>query len=183
MRAPSDAVLLRFVQFVQVFTRSAATVDARRGGKFLLLDGSVSGEFTELVRPQSLSDINLFHVGVTRWFLSEGSRPEDWDEVALQDLAQRWVWCHEVLLLLHADHLSPLVAPSEHCATIRLELVDRGDETELELEGRGVPAAEEETTREGWRRFYLQAIKQTFGYWEGLNPEERLSGSNWACKV
>ncbi|XP_007574807.2 activator of 90 kDa heat shock protein ATPase homolog 1 [Poecilia latipinna] len=104
-------------EFVQVFTRSAATVDARRGGKFLLLDGSVSGEFTELVPDQRIE---------MRW------RFRTW--------------------------------PSEHCATIRLELVDRGDETELELEARGVPAGEEETTREGWRRFYLQAIKQTFGY-------------------
>ncbi|XP_043962980.1 activator of 90 kDa heat shock protein ATPase homolog 1-like isoform X2 [Gambusia affinis] len=41
-------------EFVQVFTRSAATVDARRGGKFLLLDGSVSGEFTELVPDQRI---------------------------------------------------------------------------------------------------------------------------------
>ncbi|KAM4713144.1 activator of 90 kDa heat shock protein ATPase homolog 1-like [Anableps anableps] len=104
-------------EFVQVFTRSAATVDGRRGGKFQLLDGSVSGQFTELVPDQRIE---------MRW------RFRTW--------------------------------PSEHYATISLELVDRGDETELKLECRGVPASEEETTREGWSRFYLQAIKQTFGY-------------------
>lgn len=66
------------------------------------------------------------------------------------------------LLLLHP--LIFLVPPSEHYATISLDLVDRGDETELKLECRGVPAGEEETTREGWSRFYFRAIKQTFGY-------------------
>ncbi|KAG7233582.1 hypothetical protein INR49_006857 [Caranx melampygus] len=54
--------------------------------------------------------------------------------------------------------------PSEHYATISLALEDRGDETELSMECRGVPAGEEDTTREGWSRFYFQAIKQTFGY-------------------
>lgn len=57
-----------------------------------------------------------------------------------------------------------MVPPSEHYATIILDLLDRGDETELKLECQGVPAGEEEPTREGWSRFYFQAIKQTFGY-------------------
>ncbi|XP_069028767.1 activator of 90 kDa heat shock protein ATPase homolog 1a [Embiotoca jacksoni] len=54
--------------------------------------------------------------------------------------------------------------PSEHYATVLLELDDRGDETELRMECRGVPAWEEDSTRGGWNRFYFQAIKQTFGY-------------------
>ncbi|XP_037541599.1 activator of 90 kDa heat shock protein ATPase homolog 1 [Nematolebias whitei] len=104
-------------EFVQVFTRSAATVDGQRGGRFQLLDGSVSGDFTELVPDQRIE---------MRW------RFRTW--------------------------------PSEHYATIRLELEDHGDETELKMECRGAPAGEVETTREGWNRFYFQAIKQTFGY-------------------
>lgn len=52
----------------------------------------------------------------------------------------------------------------EHYAIIELELEERGDETELRLECRGVPAGQEESTRGGWDRFYFQAIKQTFGY-------------------
>lgn len=72
------------------------------------------------------------------------------------------------LLLLHSvkafmSHLSAL-SPSEHYATVSLELEDRGDETELRMECRGVPMGEEDSTREGWNRFYFQAIKQTFGY-------------------
>ncbi|CAL9701189.1 unnamed protein product [Knipowitschia caucasica] len=34
--------------FVQIFTRSVAQLDVRKGGKFQLLDGSVSGEFVQL---------------------------------------------------------------------------------------------------------------------------------------
>lgn len=37
-------------QMVQAFTRSPATVEGERGGKFRLLEGNVFGEFTELVR-------------------------------------------------------------------------------------------------------------------------------------
>ncbi|XP_041660946.1 activator of 90 kDa heat shock protein ATPase homolog 1-like isoform X1 [Cheilinus undulatus] len=104
-------------EFVQVFTRSAATVDGRRGGRFQLLGGNVSGEFTQLV-----PDLRI----EMRW------RFRTW--------------------------------PSEHYATIKLDLEDQGDETELTMECRGVPAGEEDSTREGWTRFYFQAIKQTFGY-------------------
>ncbi|XP_071323729.1 activator of 90 kDa heat shock protein ATPase homolog 1-like isoform X2 [Trachinotus anak] len=104
-------------QFVQVFTRSAAMVDGCRGGRFQLLDGSISGEFTQLVLDQRIE---------MRW------RFRTW--------------------------------PSEHYATISLDLEDRGDETELRMECREVPAGEEDSTREGWTRFYFQAIKQTFGY-------------------
>ncbi|KAM9840849.1 activator of 90 kDa heat shock protein ATPase homolog 1-like [Aulostomus maculatus] len=54
--------------------------------------------------------------------------------------------------------------PSEHYAAVSLELLERGDETELKMECRGVPVGEEDSTREGWTRFYFQAIKQSFGY-------------------
>lgn len=54
--------------------------------------------------------------------------------------------------------------PSEHYATVTLVLKDKGDETELELEARGVPTNEEERTKEGWLRYYFEAIKQTFGF-------------------
>ncbi|XP_076612712.1 activator of 90 kDa heat shock protein ATPase homolog 1-like [Chaetodon auriga] len=104
-------------EFVQVFTRSAAAVDGRRGGRFQLLDGNVSGEFTQLVPDQRIEMTWRFRT-----------------------------W------------------PSEHYATVSLELQDQGDETELRMECRGVPAGKEDSTREGWTRFYFQAIKQTFGY-------------------
>ncbi|XP_022057963.1 activator of 90 kDa heat shock protein ATPase homolog 1b [Acanthochromis polyacanthus] len=54
--------------------------------------------------------------------------------------------------------------PCEHYATITLSFLDRSSETELKVECRGVPDSEEEQTREGWKRYYFGAIKQTFGF-------------------
>ncbi|XP_072321746.1 activator of 90 kDa heat shock protein ATPase homolog 1-like [Eucyclogobius newberryi] len=103
--------------FVQIFTRSAAQVDARSGGKFQLLDGSVTGEFVHLVPDKGLE---------MKW------RFRSW--------------------------------PKEHFATVILLFEDRGGETFLSVDIQGVPVGFEDSTREGWNRFYLQAIKQTFGY-------------------
>ncbi|XP_062857506.1 activator of 90 kDa heat shock protein ATPase homolog 1a [Trichomycterus rosablanca] len=54
--------------------------------------------------------------------------------------------------------------PAGHYSTVTLNFTDRGSETELSLEAKEVPAAEEERMKEGWQRYYLDAIKQTFGY-------------------
>lgn len=57
-----------------------------------------------------------------------------------------------------------LLSWSEHYAAVSLELEERGDETELRMECQGVPAGEEESTKEGWIRTYFHAIRNTFGY-------------------
>ncbi|XP_076834579.1 activator of 90 kDa heat shock protein ATPase homolog 1b [Brachyhypopomus gauderio] len=54
--------------------------------------------------------------------------------------------------------------PCEHYATVTLTFTDKGSETELSVECRAVPDSDEDRTREGWQRYYCQAIKQTFGY-------------------
>ncbi|XP_077420158.1 activator of 90 kDa heat shock protein ATPase homolog 1b [Vanacampus margaritifer] len=54
--------------------------------------------------------------------------------------------------------------PCEHYATVTLTFADRSSETELRVDCRGVPDDDEDRTKDGWRRFYLEAIKQTFGY-------------------
>ncbi|XP_064427487.1 activator of 90 kDa heat shock protein ATPase homolog 1 isoform X2 [Mirounga angustirostris] len=54
--------------------------------------------------------------------------------------------------------------PEGHFATITLTFLDKNGETELCMEGRGIPAPEEERTRQGWQRYYFEGIKQTFGY-------------------
>ncbi|XP_030627693.1 activator of 90 kDa heat shock protein ATPase homolog 1a [Chanos chanos] len=54
--------------------------------------------------------------------------------------------------------------PSEHYASIILSLSERSGETELLMEAKGVPTNEEERMKEGWQRYYFEAIKQTFGY-------------------
>ncbi|XP_042301221.1 activator of 90 kDa heat shock protein ATPase homolog 1 [Sceloporus undulatus] len=104
-------------EMVQAFTHCSAVVEADKGGKFQLLDGSVTGEFTELV-------------------------PEK--HIAMKWRFKSW--------------------PEGHVATINLTFIDRAGETEVHLEGRGIPAREEERTREGWQRYYFEGIKQTFGY-------------------
>uniref|UniRef100_A0A3B3ZVF9 Activator of 90 kDa heat shock protein ATPase homolog 1 n=1 Tax=Periophthalmus magnuspinnatus TaxID=409849 RepID=A0A3B3ZVF9_9GOBI len=54
--------------------------------------------------------------------------------------------------------------PCEHYATISLTLVDRSSETALQAEFRGVPENEEERTKDGWKRYYFESIKMTFGF-------------------
>ncbi|KTF78836.1 hypothetical protein cypCar_00014562 [Cyprinus carpio] len=56
------------------------------------------------------------------------------------------------------------VCRTGHAATVTLNFVNQGSETELILEARGVPSNEEERMKEGWQRYYFNAIKQTFGY-------------------
>nr|XP_056707364.1 activator of 90 kDa heat shock protein ATPase homolog 1 [Euleptes europaea] len=104
-------------EMVQAFTHSPAVMEADKGGKFQLLDGSVTGEFTELV-------------------------PEK--QIAMKWRFKSW--------------------PEGHFATINLTFKDQAGETEVCLEGKGIPASEEERTREGWQRYYFEGIKQTFGY-------------------
>ncbi|XP_068048849.1 activator of 90 kDa heat shock protein ATPase homolog 1 [Anomalospiza imberbis] len=104
-------------EMVQAFTHAQATLEADKGGKFQLLDGSVTGEFVDLVPEKQL---------VMKW------RFKSW--------------------------------PAGHFATITLNFNDKGGETEVCLEGKGVPASEEERTKQGWQRYYFEGIKQTFGY-------------------
>ncbi|KAK1796041.1 hypothetical protein P4O66_009146 [Electrophorus voltai] len=54
--------------------------------------------------------------------------------------------------------------PAEHYSTVTVNFVDRSGETELILKATGVPSNEEERMKEGWQRYYFDAIKQTFGY-------------------
>ncbi|XP_051501033.1 activator of 90 kDa heat shock protein ATPase homolog 1-like isoform X2 [Myxocyprinus asiaticus] len=54
--------------------------------------------------------------------------------------------------------------PAGYASTVTLNFVDRGNETELIMEAKGVPSSEEKRMKEGWQRYYFEAIKQTFGY-------------------
>ncbi|CAH2328460.1 activator of 90 kDa heat shock ATPase homolog 1 [Pelobates cultripes] len=54
--------------------------------------------------------------------------------------------------------------PSGHHATVTLTFKDKGGETELGMDARGVPKNEEDRTKEGWKRYYFDGIKQTFGF-------------------
>lgn len=58
--------------------------------------------------------------------------------------------------------------PDEHYSTVTLALDQTEDGTELTLTQTGVPEAEYEKTVEGWKRYYWDAIKQTFGFGASL---------------
>lgn len=54
--------------------------------------------------------------------------------------------------------------PDEHYSVVTLEFREKEDCTELLLNQTGIPHNFLENTEEGWRRFYWNAIKQTFGF-------------------
>jgi len=77
------------------------------------------------------------------------------------------LWEKELLRTWHTVLHSAdgfVLFPLGHFATITLNFTDKGGETEVCLEGKGIPASEEERTKQGWQRYYFEGIKQTFGY-------------------
>ena len=54
--------------------------------------------------------------------------------------------------------------PEGGFATITLTFIDKNGENELCLEGWGIPAYEDERMWQGWQRYYIEGIKQAFGY-------------------
>lgn len=54
--------------------------------------------------------------------------------------------------------------PDEHYSVVTLEFREKEDCTDLVLNQTGIPHNFLENTEEGWRRFYWNAIKQTFGF-------------------
>ncbi|KAI3364700.1 hypothetical protein L3Q82_011486, partial [Scortum barcoo] len=124
----------KFTWFVQVFTRSSAAVDGHRRGRFQLLDGSIIGEFTQLVKVLD-------------------------QRIEMRSRFRMW--------------------PSEHYATITLELEDQGDETELRMDCRGVPAGEEDSTREGWTRTGEKQQLSAVGLWTVMAKTKELTEELW----
>ncbi|CAF1599842.1 unnamed protein product [Rotaria sp. Silwood1] len=54
--------------------------------------------------------------------------------------------------------------PSDHYSHVSLLFSDGTDETKIVIQQTGVPSQFYDNTREGWKRFYLESIKSTFGY-------------------
>lgn len=54
--------------------------------------------------------------------------------------------------------------PAGHFSDVTIEISEKSDHTEVNLLQVGVPASEEESTRENWERYYWDAIKRTFGF-------------------
>ncbi|NXU53237.1 AHSA2 ATPase, partial [Turnix velox] len=111
--SPADKLYSIFTtkELVQKFSKCPAVIEAEKGGKILMFDGCVSGEYAELVPSQRI---------VLKW------RCRSW--------------------------------PEEHYATVALNLKAMGGETEVQLECRGVPISNEDSTRQCWKKQYFEEI-------------------------
>ncbi|XP_026701615.1 activator of 90 kDa heat shock protein ATPase homolog 2-like [Athene cunicularia] len=111
--SPADELYSIFTtkELVQKFSKCPAVIEADKGGKLQMFDGSVSGEYAELVPSQRI---------VLKW------RCRSW--------------------------------PDEHYATVALTFKDVAAQTELELECKGVPVSNEESTRQCWKQRYFEEI-------------------------
>ncbi|CAF1144625.1 unnamed protein product [Adineta steineri] len=58
--------------------------------------------------------------------------------------------------------------PSDHYSRVALLFQDDTDQTKLVIEQTGVPVQFYENTKDGWKRFYINSIKTTFGYGSSL---------------
>lgn len=54
--------------------------------------------------------------------------------------------------------------PAAHFSVVTLEIEQGTEETTLTLTQKNVPSKEVEVTRQGWERYYWDAIKRTFGF-------------------
>uniref|UniRef100_A0A6B2E8C1 Putative activator of 90 kDa heat shock protein atpase log 1 n=1 Tax=Phlebotomus kandelakii TaxID=1109342 RepID=A0A6B2E8C1_9DIPT len=54
--------------------------------------------------------------------------------------------------------------PEGHFSTVLMEIEEKDDHSVLTLTQTGVPGSEEEATRNNWKRYYWDSIKQTFGF-------------------
>ena len=52
----------------------------------------------------------------------------------------------------------------EHFSKVTLEIAQGEDCTKLNLTQSGIPSEDIDRTREGWKRYYWQSIKEVFGY-------------------
>ncbi|RKP13769.1 activator of Hsp90 ATPase [Piptocephalis cylindrospora] len=53
--------------------------------------------------------------------------------------------------------------PAGHYSKVKITLDQKSDSTTLTMEQTGVPVGEEESTRQNWRHYYFNGIKQAFG--------------------
>lgn len=58
--------------------------------------------------------------------------------------------------------------PEGHYSICTLEFTEKSDCSEIKLSHLSIPQAFLENTEEGWKRFYWNAIRQTFGFGSGL---------------
>jgi activator of HSP90 ATPase len=58
--------------------------------------------------------------------------------------------------------------PQNHFSEVTISIKQTKDDTKLSIKQKKVPIREMENTRQGWHRYYFQAIKQSFGFGASL---------------
>jgi len=58
--------------------------------------------------------------------------------------------------------------PSGVHSTVTISIKQTKDDTKVTIAQKGVPAKEVESTRQGWQRYYFQAMKRSFGFGASL---------------
>ncbi|EHB15552.1 Activator of 90 kDa heat shock protein ATPase-like protein 2 [Heterocephalus glaber] len=99
------------LQMVQKFSKSPAVLEAEKGGKFQMFNGTITGEYIELLINRKI---------VMKW------RCRNW--------------------------------PEEHYATVALSFVPTLEQTELQLDCKGVPTCKE-NMKFCWQKQHFQEIK------------------------
>jgi activator of HSP90 ATPase len=58
--------------------------------------------------------------------------------------------------------------PGGHFSDVVIEIRQSSEDTKVKVKQTGVPEREIENTKIGWRRYYFEAIKRTFGFGAAL---------------
>lgn len=59
--------------------------------------------------------------------------------------------------------------PDAHYSVVTIKLSQSSNSTTLTLSQTGIPSEESERTKEGWRNYYWNSIRQTFGFAVDIN--------------
>lgn len=58
--------------------------------------------------------------------------------------------------------------PSGYFSDVEIEISQSSDDTRVKVKQKNVPEKDVENTKNGWRRYYFEAIKRSFGFGSSL---------------
>src|SRR5690606_21637540 len=58
--------------------------------------------------------------------------------------------------------------PDDHYSEVTIKIVEQADDTLVVMDQTGIPISDFERTENGWRRFYFDSMKRTFGFGSSL---------------
>lgn len=149
---------------VRAYTQADAKIDSKLGGKFTLFNGSVSGTITDLVRRRRAEEerslVTPFPVchacsSFTRrltLYPSFLSLPPH-RQIPYERINQAWRFNSWT---------------DGHYSQVSIKITPGDGKTHLELRQSGVPVADAERTKQGWKSMQFDRLKMVLGYGTGL---------------